>query len=68
MAKQKYWMVLGSGMPTVRHSSFLSASREAERLARQTPNTEFAVLECVAVCKRLDVIWEETVTEDDAPF
>lgn len=45
MKTRKFWMVTGDGnTPKVRHYSFGEASREAERLARRNPNTEFYIL------------------------
>lgn len=42
---QTFWMVLGAGVPTVRHTSKESAEKEAERLAKCNQGQEFTVLE-----------------------
>lgn len=42
---QKFWMVLGVGVPTVRHTSKESAEKEAERLAKCNHGQEFTVFE-----------------------
>lgn len=41
-------MVLGRGIPTVRHDSRREAEAEAERLARNNPGETFHVLAAVA--------------------
>lgn len=47
---QQFWMVYGEnrGSPTHRHSSFASAEREAQRLARAHPDNRFFVLAACA--------------------
>ena len=55
----KFWMVLGSGVPSVRHSSIDSAEREAERLAKLNAGQQFFVLEAVKSVKAGDVEWTE---------
>lgn len=54
---QPFFMVYGMGQrqPTVRHKSIGSATREAERLAREHPGIEFYVLVTVSVSRRVDV-------------
>ena len=72
MARDKFWMVLGSGTPTYRHPSKATAVAEAERLASMNPGQEFAVLESLAVCKKTQILWEATSVDssesDDVPF
>lgn len=64
MARNKFWMVLGNGTPTVRHTSKQAAKTEAERLARQMPGYEFVVLESLAVVSKSDIKWEPTESSD----
>ena len=54
---EKFWMVLGNNAPKAKHSTREKADREAERLARQHPDTTFFVLEAVACVKIADVVW-----------
>lgn len=61
MAKDKFWMVLGNGVPVYRHPSKHSAITEAERLAMLNPFNEFVVLESLAICKKTSVSWEPTI-------
>lgn len=58
MSKGKFWMVLGSGEPIMRHPSKQSAASEAERLARLNPGREFVVLESLATVVRSELRWE----------
>lgn len=44
------WNV-GGGAPQVQHFEAATARREAERLAKQNPGQQFAVLQAVAVCE-----------------
>jgi len=45
---RKFWMITGDGnSPKVRHTNRQAAAREAERLAKSNPGTEFFVLEAV---------------------
>ena len=45
---KKFWMITGDGnSPKVRHTNRQDAVREAERLAKTNPGTEFFVLEAV---------------------
>ncbi len=45
---KKFWMITGDGnSPKVRHASRQDAVREAERLAKANPGTQFFVLEAV---------------------
>lgn len=52
-----FWMVLGSGTPTFKHTTLQSARSEAERLARQCPGTKFYILKAQSVCVVKDVHW-----------
>lgn len=61
----RFYMVLGRGMPTVRHDSYEAAEREAVRLARQDPEQEFFVLVALSRAKKNDVVVEKL---DDIPF
>jgi hypothetical protein len=60
MKVDKFWMVHrigGSGPgPDKEHSSEISASDEAERLALQHPGEVFAVLEAMRACRALEPI------------
>ena len=66
MSRSKFWMVLGNGVPTVRHCDKKTAEREAERLARVNPGQPFTVLESLATAIRSDIAWE--THEDQPPF
>lgn len=45
---KKFWMITGDGnSPKVRHANRQEAVREAERLAKSNPGTQFFVLEAV---------------------
>lgn len=59
MAFQRFWMVLGSGTPVVRHPTLEQARKEAERLARQDSGQSFYVLEAVGHCVKSDVRWDQ---------
>lgn len=66
-----FWMVLGSGTPTYRHNTLMSARQEAERLATMNPGSTFYILECKAACVKSQVQWAEAVwdeTGDEIPF
>lgn len=58
---KKFFMVMGEGRPHVRHSSLYSANVEAERLAKQHPNTDFFVLQAVSVTRVNNVVRKELV-------
>ena len=73
MSRGKFWMVLGSGEPTMRHPSKKSAQNEAERLAKLAPGREFVVLESLATVVKSDLQWEQnnidnSETYADIPF
>ena len=59
---KQFWMVQGDGPARVRHSLRAVAEREAQRLARENPGTEFYVMEAVAGHRKIDV---ERVAFDD---
>lgn len=63
-----FWMVLGSGSPTRRHTSLAEARSEAERLARLNPRCEFVILQSLATCKVSDIDWQKHEGTDDIPF
>jgi hypothetical protein len=50
--KERFWMVLGAGRPTVKHSSFEAAYSEAKRLARAHMEETFVVLEAVTAVRK----------------
>lgn len=52
-----FWMVLGNGVPTVRHATEEAARQEAARLARCHAGQEFLVLKSVATVVRSDLSW-----------
>lgn len=70
----KFWMVLGSGEPHVRHRSRDVAEAEADRLARAHPGVMFVVLEALTMHRRIDVERVELAPADphnlpdDLPF
>jgi hypothetical protein len=51
----KFWMVLGEGVPLVRHVSEEAAVHEATRLARRCPGRQFFVLEAIRLIEKPDV-------------
>jgi hypothetical protein len=53
-----FWMVLGVGTPTYKHTTLESAKTEAERLARACPGDEFTVLQSIATVKKSDISWD----------
>lgn len=67
MNKEKFWMVLGAGSPTFRHTTPQSAKTEAERLARLHPNQEFVVLEAIGSVIKTDITWS-SYAPGDIPF
>jgi len=46
--RQRFFMVVGQGTPTKKHSTRIAAFNEAERLAAFNPNQEFHVVESLA--------------------
>lgn len=65
----KFWMVWKAegAAPAYKHHSEASARAEAERLARTLGGT-FYVLEAIARCDAVDVVWSESEDLDDIPF
>lgn len=47
MTRATFWMVHGTGPSTVRHHDLESARREAKRLAKKHPDTDFFVLQAM---------------------
>lgn len=73
MDNNKFWMVLGSGVPVRRHISYEVGRTEAARLARMYKGQRFFVLEAVASCVCDEVHWTEIGEQpvydvDDTPF
>lgn len=67
MTMTKFFIVWnGVGSPTVRHASRRAAEDEAERLTR-IHGGEFMVLQLVNVCRKNDIVWDET-PDKDVPF
>jgi len=72
--QDKFWMVLGRGVPTHRHSTEEVARNEAGRLAKLNPDQDFYVLEAIAVARSSTVSWSNLRSpasvhiEDDKPF
>lgn len=69
--EQMFWLVcnLKRNQPVFKHYSMDSARREAERLARLSPDDEFYVLAPVDKCKKIDVMWKKISDFDDfIPF
>lgn len=69
--ESNFWMVYGDGQsaPTVKHSSFEIAKREAERLSRNNPGIGFYVMMPVSLSKRVDVDTRMLINLDDLlPF
>jgi len=68
---RRFYMVLGQGMPTVRHPTYDSAQREAERLARIDRGKTFVVLASVSETVVSDVrttVHEASAIDNDVPF
>ena len=57
-------------IPTFTHANVDSAKKEAERLAKLHPDTEFHVLQSMAFCIKQEVKWEvmPDVNAGDLPF
>lgn len=75
MTPPTFWMVLGRDVPNYRHTSKLSAAKEAERLAKLNPGYQFHVLQSLATVVSGSVAWDphEESTEfgdgvDKVPF
>lgn len=74
MSLPKFWMVIGDGPTSYRHTTLRDAIREAERLARLSPGTVFVVTEAVAAVEKNDVKWtrlddmEHPCPDGEVPF
>ena len=66
----RFFMVLGRGMPTFRHHTYEAAEQEAQRLARLDRGQEFIVLAAMSKVKVTDVTIERlgAPSDDDLPF
>ncbi len=63
----------GGGSPTVKHTSYATATNEAKRLARANPGQRFAVLAAVQAYERNDLRTVEYLgldgsINDEIPF
>ncbi len=65
-----FWMVWNPDgrAPTYRHTSEVSATTEAERLARANPKQTFVVLESVCARRVDDMICIDMRGNSDIPF
>lgn len=64
-----FWMVLGAGMPTIRHATEEAAHQEAQRLARNHYGAKFYVLKAVMLVEKNDVKTTVLVENDpNIPF
>jgi hypothetical protein len=68
MSKERFWMVLGNGPPTVRHNSFETAREEAARLARLHRGAVFTVLMSIGAVIVSDVTWVDHDDGSEVPF
>lgn len=67
--EERFYYVMGRGMPTFKHPTYASAEQEAQRLARFDRGQEFLVLAAIAKVKVVDVIVERLGDPDDyLPF
>lgn len=64
----KFWMVLGQGVPRVIHTREGLARSEAARLARLHPGESFTVLESIATVTVDNLKWEDHIRDDEIPF
>lgn len=66
------WCAGGHGMiPQFVHNSAEEAKKEAERLAKSHPETEFHVLQSVAFCIKQEVKWQtmpDMSNQEGLPF
>ena len=70
-AIEPFWMVLGSGEPTYKHTTEAAAREEAARLANLNPGQSFTVLRAVATCTKQTVTWSLhriAANGDEIPF
>ncbi len=65
-----FWMVVGDGVPYVRHQTLMAARTEAERLARLHKGQAFTVMKSFATCVSTDIQWTSNDPEADSqiPF
>lgn len=68
MRYETFWLVWNErgSVPTVKHTSELSARDEAERLARHVPGVAFHVLRVIGTVVKNDVLWLDTSAADRA--
>ncbi len=65
----RFYYVMGRGMPTHKHPTYDDAVQEAQRLARQDRGQEFLVLAALAKVKVTDVTIERLGSiDDELPF
>lgn len=62
---RKFWMVVGRGVPCVKHDSEQSARAEASRLAKNNPGEPFTVLESIATACKVEVQWTDHISNDE---
>jgi len=64
----KFYMVLNlsTSYTNYQHDSKENAKKEAERLAIQNPGKRFAVLECIGVVIKNEVVW--SFPDSELPF
>ena len=57
LSEPLFWCVWneGGGSPTVKHSDYATARREAQRLARQHPGNRFVVLAAAVAFEKRDL-------------
>ena len=65
----KFWMVWSpqGRAPSVKHALYVTATKEAERLASLYPAQEFFVLEAMRLCKHVTVHTID-LQEEPLPF
>lgn len=76
MAKAEHYFVVwceGGGTPTVKHPDWLSAKREAQRLAREHRGHRFTVMVAVAGFQAIDLqeteyLGFDRALDDGIPF
>jgi hypothetical protein len=70
MTQPGFWVVWNErgGSPTVKHNTFDSARKEAERLARVHAGQSFHVLQLCGSMVKTDVHWIDANVDDGIPF